>query len=260
MDRSTNLIVITAPLSEARLVLQNNLLLALKPADFALLQPHLQMVRLDKDEVLYEPGDEVHYVYFPLDPTLIAFRVVLDDGRAIETSLVGREGAICGVVSQGRLPAYSRSVVLHEGPALRIGVERLEAAKLQSLSIRHLFARYADCLMAQIFQSAACNAAHSVEQRAAKWLIAATERISDSRVSLTQEQFAVMLGVGRSYVSRVVRGFRERGLIESERGAFVLLDADGLRQTACECQESVRRHFEEVLKGVYPDTNVAAAS
>ena len=252
--------MITAPLSEARLGVQNNLLLALKPADFALLQPHLQMVRLRTDEVLYEPGDDVRYVYFPLDPTLLAFRVVLDDGRAIETALVGREGAICGVVSHGRLPAYSRSVVLHEGPALRIGVERLEAAKMQSLSIRHLFARYADCVMAQVFQSVACNAAHSVEQRAAKWLIAANERISDNRVPLTQEQFAVMLGVGRSYVSRVVRSFRERGLIEGERGAIVVLDADGLRETACECQESVRRHFDEVLKGVYPDADVDAAS
>ena len=240
--------------------MQNNLLLAMKPADFALLQPHLRAVTLKKEEVLYEPGDEVRHVYFPLDPTLIAFRVVLEDGRAVETALVGREGAICGVVSQGRLPSYSRSVVLHEGPALRVGVEQLEAAKLQSLPIRHLFARYSDCVMAQVFQAVACNAAHSVEQRAAKWLIAASERVSDNRVPLTQEQFAVTLGVGRSYISRVVGAFRERGLIDGERGAIVVLDLEGLRETACQCQESVRRHFDEVLEGVYPDSVVDEAS
>jgi Crp-like helix-turn-helix domain len=252
--------VSTAAFPKAGLALHNNLLVALKPTDFALLQPHLRALRLNKDEVLYEPGDEVHHVYFPLDPTLIAFRVVLEDGRAVETALVGREGAICGVVSQGRLPAYSRSVVLHEGPALRVGVEQLEAAKLKSLTIRHLFARYSDCVMAQVFQSVACNATHSVEQRAAKWLVAATERISDSRVPLTQEQFAVMLGVGRSYVSRVVGSFREKKLIGGERGAIVILDIDGLRATACQCQDSVRRHFDEVLKGVYPDSMVDEAS
>ncbi len=252
--------MITASFPKAGLVLQNNLLLAMKPADFALLQPHLQALRLERDKVLYEPGDEVRHVYFPLDQTLIAFRVVLEDGRAVETALVGREGAICGVVSQGRLPSYSRSVVLHEGPAVRVGVEQLEAAKLKSLSIRHLFARYSDCVMAQVFQSVACNATHSVEQRAAKWLVAATERISDNRVPLTQEQFAVMLGVGRSYVSRVVGAFRERGLVTGERGAILVLDLDGLREAACQCQESVRRHFDEVLKGVYPDSLVDEAS
>ena len=203
--------------------MQNNLLLAMKPTDRALLRPHLQTVRLNKNEVLYEPGDDVRHVYFPLDPTLLAFQVVLEDGRAIETAVIGREGAICGVVSQGRLPAYSRSIVLHAGPALRIGVEELEAAKFKSVSIRHLFARYSDCVMAQVFQSVACNAAHTVEQRAAKWLVAATERTSDSRVPLTQEQFAEMLGVGRSYVSRVMGALKDKGLIDGERGAIKIL-------------------------------------
>ncbi len=138
--------------------------------------------------------------------------------------------------------------------------EDLEAAKPKSLSIRHLFARYSDCVMAQVFQSVACNAAHSVEQRAAKWLIAATERTSDSRVPLTQEQFAEMLGVGRSYVSRVMGALKDRGLIDGERGAIKVLDMDGLRGAACNCQDSVRRHFDEVLQGVYPDAEVDKAS
>lgn len=138
------------------------------PDDFAVLRPYLRAVSVRAGQVLYEPGDNVFHVYFPVERTLLAFRVVLDDGRAVETALVGREGAMAGIVSQGRLPSYSRAEVLHEGPLLRMDVEQLEGAKLKSLSIRNVFARYADCLMAQVFQSVACNAAHSIEQRAAK--------------------------------------------------------------------------------------------
>jgi CRP-like cAMP-binding protein len=231
----------------------NNLLRALRSDDFALLGPHLRQGSVRAGQILYEPGDDVRHVYFPADRTLLAFRVVLDDGRAVETALVGREGAMAGIVSQGRLPSYSRAEVLHDGPLLRMDVDRLEEAKLKSLSVRHLFARYADCLMAQVFQSVACNAAHSIEQRAAKWLVSAMERTSESRVPLTQEQLANMLGVGRSYVSRVIQSLKARRLIETHRGGLTIADPEGLRALACGCQDSVRRHFDEVLKGVYPD-------
>ena len=237
----------------------NNLLRALRPDDFALLRPYLRPTSVRTGQVLYEPGDEVRHVHFPLDRTLLAFRVVLDDGRAVETALVGREGAMAGIVSQGRLPAYSRAEVVHHGPLLRMEVEQLEGAKLKSLSIRHLFARYADCLMAQVFQSVACNAAHSIEQRAAKWLLSALERTSDARVPLIQEQLADMLGVGRSYVNRVIQSLKARELIETHRGALTVADPEGLRALACGCQSSVRRHFEEVLKGVYPDDPIRPA-
>ena len=99
--------------------------------------------------------------------------------------------------------------------ALRVRVRTARSAKLKSLTIRHLFARYSDCVMAQVFQAVACNATHSVSQRAAKWLVAAAERTSDNKIALTQEQFAVTLGVGRSYVGRVVAAFQEKGLIRA---------------------------------------------
>jgi len=230
---------------------QNNLLRALRPPDFALLRPHLRQSQARAGQVLYEPGDEVRYVYFPLDATLLSFRVVLDDGRAVETAVIGREGAMAGIVSQGRLPAFARAEVLREGPLLRIGVEQLEEAKLKSASVRHLFVRYADCLMAQVFQSVACNAVHSIEQRAAKWLVAATERTSDNYLPVTQEQFAALLGVGRTYVSRVMQTLRTRNLIETRRGGIIAVDHKGLNELACGCLGAVRRHFEVVLAGAY---------
>jgi CRP-like cAMP-binding protein len=231
----------------------NNLLRVLRPIDFALLRPYLRETAVLAGQVLYEPGDDVRHVYFPVGRTLLAFRIVLNDGRAVETALVGREGAMAGIVSHGRLPSYSRAQVLHPGPLLRIDVEQLEGAQLKSLSIRHLFARYADCLMAQVFQSVACNAAHSIEQRTAKWLLSAIDRTSDARLPLTQEQLADMLGVGRSYISRVIQSLKARKIIETHRGGLTVADPEGLNAIACGCQGAVRRHFDEVLKGVYPD-------
>ena len=118
--------------------------------------------------------------------------------------------------------------------------------------IRDLFSRYADCLTAQIFQAGACNAAHSIEQRTAKWLVSAVERTGGPDIPLTQDQLAAMLAVGRSYISRVLRAFKQRGILETRRGALYISSIEELRALACECNESVRAHFDEVLDGVYP--------
>jgi CRP-like cAMP-binding protein len=230
----------------------NNLLRALRAEDMALLEPHLQEWQGDSGTVLYEPGDDVRWVYFPSGPALISFLVVLDDGSAIETALVGREGAVGGVVSQGRLPAYSRAVVQFPGSFLKLESAALEDAKLRSRPLRNLFARYADCMMAQTFQSVACNAAHSIEQRTAKWLLAALARTGDHEIPLKQDQLASMLGVGRSYISRIIQSLKGRGLLETKRGRLCILDLDALAALGCSCNEVVREHFDEVLSGVYP--------
>jgi DNA-binding transcriptional regulator YhcF (GntR family) len=119
--------------------------------------------------------------------------------------------------------------------------------------LRNIFARYADCMLAQIFQSTACNAVHSIEQRTAKWILSAMERIDGSdAVPLTHEQLATLLGVGRSYASRVIQIFRAEEILETRRGSIVVRDRDALRTRACLCNEAVKNHFEEVLSGVYP--------
>ncbi|MCS0494994.1 Crp/Fnr family transcriptional regulator [Ancylobacter mangrovi] len=233
----------------------NNLLGALRPADFNLLKTHLRRIDRRPGAVLYEPGDEVRHVYFPCGPTLISFMVVLDEGRPVEITPVGREGAVGGIVSQGRLPAYARAVVQIGGPILRLDTVELERAKSASSSLRNLFARYADCLLAQVFQSVACNAAHSIEQRTAKWLVAALDRTGGDDVRLTQEQLASMLAVGRSYIGRVIQQLRDSGAVEPRRARLVIRDLPKLRAMSCGCDETVRRHFNDVLSGVYPAGN-----
>ena len=131
-------------------------------------------------------------------------------------------------------------------------MSELEAAKRKSVAIAHLFNRYADCTMAQVFQSIACNAVHTIEQRAAKWLCAAVDRIGSNQVTMTQEQLASMMGIGRSYASRVLQRFKGGDLLRTRRGGIEILDRDGLHARACTCNDHVARHFERVLKGVYP--------
>jgi hypothetical protein len=231
----------------------NNLLRRLSASDFALIAPHLAPEEAKAGELLYNPGDHVDTVHFPCGPSLASFLVPSEDGRDVETILVGREGAVGGIVSQGHLPAYTRIMVKFGGPFARLPIGKLEAAKARSATLRNVFARYADCLLAQILQSTACNAIHSIEQRTAKWILSAMERTNgDNIVPLTHEQLAALLGVGRSYTSRVMQTFKAEGVLETRRGSILIRNREALRIRACLCNESVKNHFEEVLRGVYP--------
>jgi hypothetical protein len=231
----------------------NNLLRRLSASDFALIAAHLTHEEAGAGHLLYSPGDDVNAVHFPCGPSLASFMVPNEDGRDVETILVGREGAVGGIVSQGYLPAYTRIMVKFGGPFVRLHVGKLDAAKIKSATLRNVFARYADCLLAQIFQSTACNAIHTIEQRTAKWIISAMERTdANGVVPLTHEQLATLLGVGRSYTSRVIQTFKAEGVLETRRGSIVIRNREALRIRACLCNESVKNHFEEVLRGVYP--------
>ena len=231
----------------------NNLLRRLSAGDFALIEPHLVHEAAAANELLYNPGDDVEIVHFPCGPSLATYLVSNEDGRDVETILVGREGAVGGIVSEGHLPAYTRIMVRFGGPFVCLNVRKLDAAKAGSTTMRNVFARYADCMLAQIFQSTACNAVHSIEQRTAKWIISAMERTDGNDVvPLTHEQLATMLGVGRSYTSRVMQTFKAEGVLETRRGSILVRNREALQMRACLCNESVKNHFEEVLRGVYP--------
>jgi CRP-like cAMP-binding protein len=231
----------------------SNLLSALRQKDRALLRPFMTECHFSAGEAIYESGEVVRFAYFPRGSALAVFLVLMENGEVVETTMVGREGALGGIVSHGSIPSYARSCVMHGGDFYRISTADLELVKEQSPQIRHLFARYADCIMAQVFQSVACNASHTIEQRAAKWLCAALDRTGKDEITMTQEQLASMMGIGRSYASRVVQRFKADAIIQTRRGGLKVLDTEGLRARACGCNELVKQHFEMVLKGVYPD-------
>lgn len=231
----------------------NNLLRALQPQDLEYLSRSFSLVELASGDMLFDPGELIELCYFPCGAAIASFQVVTADGEAIETALIGREGALGGIVSQGRLPAFARAVVVQGGIFAKIQLAALETLKRERPAVDRLFTRYADCFMAQTFQSVACNAIHSVEQRAARWLCGSLDRTAGSTVRITQEQLAALLGVGRAYISRVLQGLRQRGLIALQRGGITITDEAGLRRLSCDCDALVRDHFDRVLRGVYPD-------
>ncbi|EHR02855.1 Crp/Fnr family transcriptional regulator [Bradyrhizobium sp. WSM471] len=226
---------------------QNDLLQRLSRPDFELLAPHLQPVELEASHILYHAGDEVAAVHFPCRSTLVSFAVPVEDDREVESLLVGREGAVGIAAGRSVSLAYSRIVVKLGGTLVRLPLRALEQAQQRSVTLQQVLSRYGDCQFAQLLQTAACNAAHSIEQRAAKWIISAQQHVGGPEIPLTHEQLAGMLGVSRSYASRVIQMFKARRILATRRGAILILDAPALEARACSCNDWVKKHFDEVM-------------
>lgn len=224
-----------------------NRLLATFPAEArALIEPFGKIVSLEAGATIHARGASVEASCFPLRPTTVSLVVDLQRGRSIEVASIGHEGAVGGIVSCGHAPAFARSRVLVSGPALRIELKALEDAKMRSGHIRNIFCRFADYLLAQVMQSAACNSFHPIEQRAARWLLTAQDR-AGSRIQLTQDAFASLLGVQRTTVNAVVRVLQDEGLITTRRGVIEIADRAALKVRACECYNAVESHFADII-------------
>jgi DNA-binding transcriptional regulator YhcF (GntR family) len=177
---------------------------------------------------------------------MISMTVELSGGRAVEVASIGREGAVGGIISCGQAPAFTRAEVLVGGSALRVPMTALEDAKRRSNFIGNLFCRFSDYLLAQVMQSAACNAYHSIPERAARWLLHAQDRAGD-RIQLTQEALAGLLGVQRTTVNAVIQTLQSEGVISTGRGVITVTDRAGLKRQACECYQRLEEHFGAVI-------------
>ncbi|QNM82264.1 Crp/Fnr family transcriptional regulator [Sphingomonas sabuli] len=224
-----------------------NRLLSTFPAEArALIEPSARIVQLDTGDVVHARGGDVDSTCFPFGTAMVSLVVELPDGRSIEAASIGHEGAVGGIVSCGRAPAFARAQVLVGGPALTVPMKVLEDAKLRSGHIRNLFCRFSDYLLSTVMQSAACNAFHPIEQRAARWLLTAQDRAGDS-IELTQEALSGLLGVQRTTVNAVARTLQDEGLIATRRGTIHVTDRAGLKRRACECYEAIEGHFADVI-------------
>ena len=230
----------------------NQLLRLLPRGAMEALLPALELVEVGRGESLFEPGDDVTHAHFPLDATVVAFILPMRDGRTVEAATIGREGCAGGVVSLGLKPAFARATVQIPGRLGRISIPRLEAAKRATPKVHDLLARYADCLIAQILQSVGCAALHPLEARCARWLLLTHDRLARSELPLTQETLAETFGAARTYVTRIANRFQARGAISYRRGIIQILNRATLEDSACECYELVRQHFERILPGLYP--------
>lgn len=209
------------------------------------------LIDLASGDIVLTRGEQVFCSIFPIGETMISMAVELSGGRTVEVASIGREGAVGGIVSCGYAPAFSRAVCLVGGKAYRIPMQALEQAKSRSGFIGNLFCRFSDYLLAQVMQSVACHAFHSIPERAARWLLHAQDRAGD-RIELTQEAFAGLLGVQRTTVNAVVKDLSSEGLVVTGRGTIRVIDRAGLKRRSCECYDRLADHFNAAIgpKGV----------
>jgi len=225
---------------------QNRLIDSLSAADLGLVAPHLTLVDLERGRLLYDPGDRIDTVYFPHDG-VISLMTLMENGAAIESATIGREGALGLMAAVAPRQSLSRAIVQTPTRASRIAATHLHDAWEKSGHIRALVDRHTEALYGHAIQSVACNALHSVEARFCRWLLTCHDRISTDTVALTQEFLADMLGVQRTTVTAVARSLQAQGAIRYRRGVVDIVDRSVLEQLACECYGVIRRNYERLL-------------
>ncbi|HZG08170.1 MAG TPA: Crp/Fnr family transcriptional regulator [Allosphingosinicella sp.] len=237
----------------------NRLLATFSAADRAALGGAAQYVILKRKTILWDQGAEVEHCFFPAPGTMISLAIDLEDGSSVEVASIGKEGAAGGIVSCGTSRAFGRALVQIGGPAFRIPLPALEAAKARSSAIRSLFCRYSDALLAQVMQSVACNAAHPLDARLCRWLLTSLDRAGSSDLPLTQAMLAEMLGVQRTTVNAAIQSLNSEELISTSRGRLHVNDRRGLERRACECYARVEEHFAQSLPETRPQAVDATA-
>jgi CRP-like cAMP-binding protein len=217
----------------------NKLLAALPAGSYRRLRSGLEPVALQFGDVLYEAGRRMRHVYFPGN-SLVSLLTLVNGHLALEVGMVGREGMVGLPLALGRAVSPVRALVQGAGSAMRMTSARFSREMRKTPTLQQGVYRYADALLAQVSQTAACNRFHQVEQRLARWLLMTRDRVRSDEFRLTQEFLAHMLGVRRVGVTRAARSLQERKLIEYSRGGIRILDGKGLEAAACECYRIVR--------------------
>jgi CRP-like cAMP-binding protein len=224
----------------------NAILASLSASDASALRPHLKATHLQQKTVLYEAGDLIDAVYFPIT-ACVSLVVTLATGETTEGAMVGRDGAI-GIASalDGKV-AMCRAIVQLGGDAMFCDPAAFRGAALQSESLIAKVMRHEQTLFAQAQQSTACMANHEIDARLCRWLLRARDLSGSDQLPFTQEFLAEMLGVRRTSVTTVARTLQEAGMVKYTRGKIEVLDVEGLREGACECYETVKEQYGQLL-------------
>lgn len=218
---------------------KNELLNSLPASDLQNLFPLLELVRLDKNEYIYQPDDLIHSLYFP-ETAIVSEYQILENGKTIELSMIGREG-IVGASSVFN-SNYSRnwSQVLIPGNAYRIDSKTFEQETNSNEVIKKVFFNFINLYISQISQRIICNNHHTVEERLCLWLLMINERCDDESLPLTQEQIANFLGTYRPSITVITQTLRQQGLIDSLRGKIIILDKENLKKMSCDCYSMIK--------------------
>jgi CRP-like cAMP-binding protein len=225
---------------------RNRLLAALPPEDLARLWPRLQPVELVFRQTLHAPEEPITAVYFP-ETGYLSRLAPMDDGDSAEVGLVGPEGMIGLAILLGGDRDGFEILVQVPGTALRMGAGAFREELDRIPALRAVLNRYALAHFEQVARSAACNGRHHVEQRLARWLLMAHDRVEGDEFPMTHEFMSMMLGVRRAGITVAAGTLQKAGLIRYERGRMEITDRPGLEAAACECYGIDRRAYDRLL-------------
>jgi CRP-like cAMP-binding protein len=225
---------------------QNQLLAALPAAERERIFPHLQLVPMPLGRVLYESGDPLLHVYFPVD-SIVSLLYVMENGSSAEISVVGNEGLIGIALFMGGETTPSRAIVQSAGYAYRLIARRLKEEFNRHGDMQLMLLRYTQALITQMSQTAVCNRHHSVDQQLCRWLLLSLDRLSSNQLIMTQELIANMLGVRREGVTDAAGKLQKLGVIQYARGQITVLDRPQLEQLSCECYAVVKKESDRLL-------------
>jgi CRP-like cAMP-binding protein len=228
---------------------QNHLLASLPTDDFAPLVAHLELVPMLLGDMLYEPGGQLQHAYFPTT-AIVSLHYVMETGASAESAGVGNEGVIGISLFMGGDTTPSSAVVQTAGYAYRMERHKLLEEFNRAGLMQRLLLRYTQALATQMFQTAACNRHHSVEQQLCRWLLLTLDRLPSNELIMTQELVASMLGVRREGITEAAGNLQRAGYISYRRGHIAVLDRAGLETQVCECYSVVRKEMGRLLADV----------
>lgn len=224
-----------------------NYLLSSLPADvYARLLPNLELVALPLGKVLYESGDTLRHVYFPVD-CIVSLLYVMEDGASAEISVVGKEGIIGIALFMGGDSTPSRAIIQSGGYAYRLLAQKFKDEINRHSELLMLLLRYTQSLITQMAQTAVCNRHHSIDQQLCRWLLLSLDRLPTNRLTMTQELIANMLGVRREGVTEAAGKLQKLGVIEYSRGQITVLDRAQLEELSCECYAVVKKETDRLM-------------
>jgi CRP-like cAMP-binding protein len=229
---------------------RNRLLLALPSSDLQRLTPELEQISCERAQVLMEADSSLDHVFFP-DSGVISAVAVYADGSIIEMATTGREGCTAVQAVLGAESSSIRLLVQLPGGAAKMSRTAFTQAMEAIPSFRSLMYAYVQAFLEQVLVSVACNGAHSLKQRLARWLLTMRDRGDDDALQITQDLLAQMLGVQRPTITNAARELERAGLVARGRRQVTILDRPGLIAASCECYRLVRARLAFHLPGTY---------
>jgi CRP-like cAMP-binding protein len=229
---------------------RNRILLALPSSNLKQLMPELEQIRCRRDQVLMDADSSLDHIFFP-DIGVVSVVAVYANGSVIEMATIGREGCTAVQAVLGAKNSSVRLLVQIPGSAAKMSRAAFTRAMGSMPSFRNLMYAYAQAFLEQVLVSVACNGAHSLKERLARWLLMMRDRGDDDALQITQNLLAEMLGVQRPTITNAAHELERAGLIDRGRSQITILDRQGLMAASCECYQLVRARVAFHLPKTY---------